>query len=239
MFKVLLESRGTRERRSSVGVVSACVHAALIVGAAVATTGAEPAPVRPPTEDTTLVYHAPRAPEPWQLRREPASGGAARRDEPGPVVPMPAVPSVNTDGIPPVDVALDAFTRAGAAADALAAGRVVEGMGGSGMQRGGVYGPGDRYVEKPVVAAPGSAQPRYPEMLRQAGVEGAVEVEFVVDTLGRAEPGSLRILRSDHELFAAAVRSALPAMRFLPAEAGGRRVRQLVRQPFSFAVRGR
>jgi hypothetical protein len=33
------------------------------------------------------------------------------------------------------------------------------------------------------------------------------------------------------------VRAVLPALRFLPAEAGGRRVRQLVRQPFTFALR--
>ena len=34
--------------------------------------------------------------------------------------------------------------------------------------------------------------PRYPPGLAQAGVTGRVELEYVVDTLGRAEPGSLR-----------------------------------------------
>jgi protein TonB len=136
-----------------------------------------------------------------------------------------------------VDVDLGAVTRERALADAPPAGGADEGVSGTGAQSGGVYAAGDRYVEKAVVAVPGSPQPRYPETLRQARVEGEVEVEFVVDTLGRVERGSLRILRSDHELFAAAVRAALPGMRFLPAEAGGRRVRQLVRQPFSFAVR--
>ena len=34
-----------------------------------------------------------------------------------------------------------------------------------------------------------------------------------------------------------AVAGALPAMRFLPAEAGGHRVRQLVEAPFTFSLR--
>jgi protein TonB len=73
-------------------------------------------------------------------------------------------------------------------------------------------------------------------MLRQAGVEGEVLAQFVVDTSGRAEAGSLKILKSSHDLFAQAVKNALPQMRFIPAEVGGRRVKQLVQQPFSFGI---
>ena len=91
-------------------------------------------------------------------------------------------------------------------------------------------------VEKPVVPAPGSSQPRYPDILRQAGVEGEVLAQFVVDTSGRAEPSSFKVLRSSHDLFAQAVKSALPGMRFIPAEVGGKRVKQLVQQPFTFAI---
>lgn len=237
MFKVLLESRGTRERRSLVSVVSVSAHAALIVGAAVATSSAEPPPVPRDMVDTTLVYHPQRDPERQRSTAVSRSRGAAPRDQPGLIVPVPPFSPVTTAGLPSLDVDLGEVMRAGPPADPLLDRGAAEGVAGSGADPGGVYGPGDRYVEKPAMAARGSPQPRYPEMLRQAGVEGAVEVEFVVDTLGRAEPGSLKILRSDHELFAAAVRAALPAMRFVPAEAGGRRVRQLVRQPFSFAVR--
>lgn len=91
-------------------------------------------------------------------------------------------------------------------------------------------------VEKPVVPAPGSSQPRYPDILRQAGVEGEVLAQFVVDTTGRAESGSFKVLRSSHDLFAQSVKSALPGMRFIPAEVGGKRVKQLVQQPFTFAI---
>lgn len=91
-------------------------------------------------------------------------------------------------------------------------------------------------VEKSVMAEPGSPAPRYPEVLKAAGVEGEVEVSFVVDTTGRADPMSLRILKSTHGLFDAAVRSALPGMRFMPAEVGGRKVKQQVQQPFVFRI---
>ena len=60
--------------------------------------------------------------------------------------------------------------------------------------------------------------------------------QFVVDTTGRAQPGSFKVLKSTHELFTLAVKNALPQMRFLPAEIGGRKVKQLVQQPFAFAI---
>lgn len=61
-------------------------------------------------------------------------------------------------------------------------------------------------------------------------------VSFVVDTTGRAEASSIQILRTTNDLFGAAVRTALPNMRFLPAEAGGKKVRQKVQQPFVFTI---
>jgi protein TonB len=91
-------------------------------------------------------------------------------------------------------------------------------------------------VEQPVVAIPGTATPRYPSMLQSAGLEGDVRAQFVVDTLGRVERGSFRALESSHDLFAAAVREALSRARFKPAEAGGRKVRQLVEQTFTFRI---
>ncbi len=94
----------------------------------------------------------------------------------------------------------------------------------------------DYQVEKPVAQAPGSPGPRYPDILRGNGIEGEVIAQFIVDTTGRAEPGSFKVLKTTHELFAEAVRTALPKMRFIPAELGGRKVKQLVQQPFSFTI---
>jgi protein TonB len=94
----------------------------------------------------------------------------------------------------------------------------------------------DSMVDKAVVAIPGTATPRYPSMLQSAGLEGDVRAQFVVDTLGRVEQGSFRVLQTSHDLFAAAVREALSRARFKPAEVGGRRVRQLVEQSFTFRI---
>jgi protein TonB len=89
-------------------------------------------------------------------------------------------------------------------------------------------------VDKPVVMLPGSPSPTYPEALRAAGVNGTVLVEFVVDTLGRVESGTGRVISADHEQFALSARAVLSRLRFLPAHAQGRKVRQLVRLPFRF-----
>jgi protein TonB len=79
-------------------------------------------------------------------------------------------------------------------------------------------------------------RPQYPERLRAAGVTGRVVVRLVVDTLGRVEPASVAIRESAHDLFAQAVRAVIPSLRFVPAEAGGRRVRMLVDLPFEFRL---
>lgn len=83
------------------------------------------------------------------------------------------------------------------------------------------------------------AAPRYPESLLSEGVEGRVIVQFVVDTLGYVELGSLKVIQTDHELFSEAVNNALQSMRFLPAEISHRKVRQSVRQPFVFDIGNR
>jgi hypothetical protein len=57
-----------------------------------------------------------------------------------------------------------------------------------------------------------------------------------VDTTGRAVPASFQVLRQTHTEFAESVRTALPHLRFLPAERHRGKVAQVVEQPFSFAL---
>jgi hypothetical protein len=94
-------------------------------------------------------------------------------------------------------------------------------------------------VEQPVVQAPGSRGPRYPTILRQAGVEGEVLAQFIVDTLGHAQVGTLKILRTSHDLFGAAVKEALPTMQLMrrmhlicstPVAGGARPRREAIRR---------
>ena len=91
-------------------------------------------------------------------------------------------------------------------------------------------------VEQPVMAAPGSPAPRYPDILKAAGVSGEVIASFVVDTTGLADVGSLKVIRSSHQLFVNSIVAAMPNMRFTPAMVGGRKVKQLVMEPFVFQV---
>ena len=74
----------------------------------------------------------------------------------------------------------------------------------------------------------------YPPALAQASVAGRVELEFVVDTLGRVEPPSVRTLASTHTEFEAAARRAVLSSRFRPAHWRGQVVRQVARQSFRF-----
>ncbi len=91
-------------------------------------------------------------------------------------------------------------------------------------------------VESAAERDPGSAAPIYPRHLMSNGIEGYAAMRFVVDTLGRVEAGSVRVLDATHPEFAAAVRAAMPGMKFTPARMGNRPVRQLAEQLFRFQI---
>jgi TonB family protein len=91
-------------------------------------------------------------------------------------------------------------------------------------------------LDKGAAPIPTAARLRYPEKLRAANVEGEVVVQFVVDTNGRADTSKVKVIRSSHELFTAAVKELLPELRFTPAEVGKHKVSELVQQPFTFSL---
>jgi len=76
----------------------------------------------------------------------------------------------------------------------------------------------------------------FPPPLFAAGIHGQVIAEFVVDTTGRVEDGTVGIVSSTAPLFTDAVRVALESASFVPAIKNGHLVRQLVQQPFEFSV---
>ena len=92
-------------------------------------------------------------------------------------------------------------------------------------------------ITKPATPLADNRPPRYPDELRVAGVEGEVLTQLVVDTSGRVASGSVKVLRSTDPRFTAAVLGNLESWRFSPAEVDGRRVRQLLEMPFTFALR--
>ena len=92
-------------------------------------------------------------------------------------------------------------------------------------------------VDSAAVRDPASAAPSYPESLMERNVEGSATVRFVVDTTGYVDMATVKEIRATHPLFANAVRDAMPRMRFRPALAGNRAVRQLAEQEFKFLLK--
>jgi TonB family protein len=76
----------------------------------------------------------------------------------------------------------------------------------------------------------------FPPPLFAAGIQGLVIAEFVVDTVGRVESGTVGIVSSTAPLFTEAVRVALESASYIPAIKNGHAVRQFVQQPFEFSV---
>jgi periplasmic protein TonB len=79
--------------------------------------------------------------------------------------------------------------------------------------------------------------PRYPDLLRQAGIQGRVVVEVVIDTTGRAEREGLRIVATAHPLFAPEAAALVLGSRYRPARFGGRPVRVRIQVPIDFTLR--
>lgn len=93
----------------------------------------------------------------------------------------------------------------------------------------------DFQVDQPVRIKTG-APPVYPERLRAAGVNGQVLVQYVVDEKGVAQMATFKVLRSNNVAFTDAVKRAVAETQFQPAEVDGRKVRQLVQQPYTFSL---
>ena len=106
--------------------------------------------------------------------------------------------------------------------------------GDTGKEAGADHGPYMEFQVEKAVERIGGDSPVYPEFLKSSGVEGQVLAQFVVNESGRYEPGSLKILSSSNPAFTAAVKDALPRIKFSAAQIGGKKVQQLVQMPFQF-----
>jgi TonB family protein len=91
-------------------------------------------------------------------------------------------------------------------------------------------------LEKQAAQHRHSAEPTYPVALQRARIEGEATMQFVIDTTGRVDARTIELLASTDFRFAEACREALPQMQFDPATIDGRKVRELVQLPFTFAM---
>lgn len=233
MFNNLLESKAQKQKTTGGSFASFVLHGILLWAAVVATAnaGEKLAEAKEQKIDFVEVKKDEPKPEPEKPKEIPKDVTVAPIAKGFQVLTAPInIPDV----IPEIDLSKSVTNEGDFTGKGVAGGR------GNGVV-GGIV-PTDQsqtyfefQVEKPVVGVPGSG-PRYPEILKSAGVEGEVLAQFVVDTTGRADVSSYKVLKTSHELFALAVKNALPGMRFLPAEVGGKKVKQLVQQPFVFNI---
>jgi protein TonB len=209
-------TRASDRRTLGLSVASLVVHAAIIGGAGAAVRGVAQgsASVR---ADTTVVFLEPHADPQSQ---PPALDVPARGFQT--VVALAQIPTT----VPPVDLATHFDPKD-------YSGTGVEG----GTARGVVVTDSQIYAAAIVDEAPLllSPPPPYPELMRQAGIAGRVLVQAVVDTTGRLEPASIRILESPSPGFERTTTEWARTARFRPARLRGRAVRVLVRQPVQFA----
>jgi outer membrane biosynthesis protein TonB len=235
VFENLIESSGKRRKSFVESLVSLLVHGAIIVGAIKVTQGvAEEIKERP--IDTTLVFLKP--PEATPPPPEPPPADIVVSANPPPkgfqtVVPPDVIPK----DIPPVDLNAKPFNPSDFT------GKGVEG----GIATGVVGGTGPVEVKAEVFmssqlddpAVPVSQpEPRFPPVLQSAGIGGHVVIQYIVDTTGHAEPGSIKILEKTHDAFVAPARETILKSVYKPAKFKGDVVRQLVQQKISFKAPG-
>jgi protein TonB len=232
MLDVLLESKAARSRRLGGTLTSTMLHAALVAGA-ITVAAPKPGPAAASPPDTVIVFNPipPRPDEPPSRPAGPPGTGLAA----APV--RPEMPRIEIDpGAPP---SIDVSSAASIEDGEMLGPRIDASSPFAG--RGGQLGSPNVVVDEHRVdraprLLPGAPEPRFPDALRARGTTGRVVVQFVIDTLGRAEAPGIRVLETTEPAFADAVRAVLPRYRFSPGEAGGRKVRTLVQLPFDFEL---
>lgn len=229
MFDHLVESRPHREGNARQALASIAVHT-VIIAASIQLTRAMAATVTkaPPASEMILA----RAPTP--AARHNASVSAAPILLAAPVRLAVASPITVPVGIAPVEL-MRGFdpARIGQPSDAHG---LPLGLGDDDTPSDPRFLAALRAVDEPAEYLDGP-QPKYPPALRRVGIEGWVQLRFIVGLDGHAEPRSIETLKSSNPSFEAPAIEAIQQSRFKPARIMGRKVRQLVEQLVRFALR--
>lgn len=214
-------------------LMSAAIHGALIY-AAINATLRDDSVQEEEIVDTTMVFLTEEEPEPEPEPEEPPPQEQVVNLNPPPkgFQTIDAPIDIPTE-IPPIDLTQRFDPR-----DFSGVG--VEGGVFSGVEGG--TGPVDlsqTFMEAAVDERPerlSGPVPRYPEMLRQAGIEGVVLLEFVIDTSGRVEDSSIKILQSTNRAFEGPARDVIRRSLYRPGRVRGQAVRVLVQQQIGFTI---
>lgn len=243
MFDVLVASAAHHQVRAQWVTTSTITHALVIALAVSVTRGAlENAP--PIAADPAILLFVPKPPPPPapEVKQEPVVSATVVAVPPKGFQTVVA-PRDIPDVIPPIDLAqrpLDPRDFTGRGVEGGVASGVIGGTGkvdlGGAGDLSAIYeatSTDDRFEQAAIVRPP---EPRYPAALAAVGIEGKVSVEFVIDTLGRVEPASIRVLQSTHQAFESSALTAVAAALFRPARLSAHPVRQLTRQSIRFVA---
>jgi protein TonB len=235
MFETLLESKRKKQRSAGGAFFSFVVHTVAIGLAVVATANAGMKTLDNDTQEEVKFVKVEKEPPPPEKPPPPPDAVVAPPPPKG--FQILAAPVVIPNVLPDIDLSKKMTDEADFSGKGVAGGTSTGVVGGvpKPITTDATYY--EFQVEKQAAVAPNNPAPDYPEMLKQAMVQGEVQVQFVIDTTGRADMSTLKILKSTHDQFTKAVRDVLPKMRFLPAEVGGRKVKQFVQLPFTFNIK--
>jgi periplasmic protein TonB len=217
--------------------LSFVVHVVLIYLAVIATQGA--AVVLQDAPDTSMVFLTLENQKPDEPEPEPEEAPPAQlvvlNPAPKGFQTLDAPLDIPTD-IPPIDLTqrFDPRDFSGEGVE----GGIFEGVeGGTGpipeqLQQHTFL---EAAVDEPPERLSGPAL-RYPEMLRQAGIEGTVIFEFVVGIDGRVERGSIQVINATNTGFVIPAKAVIEGSVFRPGRVRGVPVRVLVRQAITFNI---
>lgn len=222
MFDTLIESKRqpNKKRVLGVGFVSLVIHTAIIAGAIIATVNAGSGDTKVHV-DTTVVF--------LEQQQQKAPEQPVQLDMPLKGFQTVVAPSEIPTDLPPINLQ-EHFNP--------------KDYSGSGVEGGvaeGLAPPDGVYMESIVEQRPdrlAGPNPVFPELLKQAGIQGRVRVQFVVDTTGRAEPNSIRIVQSPNPGFNDVVKNSVLHTLFRPGRVRGHAVRVLIELPFDFKITG-
>jgi periplasmic protein TonB len=231
VFENLIESKQKGQRTVGQTMLSVLVHGLIIFAAVKATQGvAESINNRP--IDTTMVFLKPPEPPPPPPDQPPPDVIVSQNPPPKGFQTVVAPTDIPKD-IPPIDLNEKPFDPKDFTGKGVEGGIAAGIVGGTGPVTGEVFL--EAQLDDPVqpISIP---TPRYPPVLQSAGIAGRVELQYVVDTTGHAEPASFKVLKTTHPAFVEPAKEAITKGVFKPAKFKGTPVRQLVQQAISFKV---
>ena len=224
MFENLIESKrkANKKKAFGLGFVSLAAHTGIVILAVIATLTAGNA-AEDAAPDTMMVF----------INQEQQK----QEETPPPVIDVPQLKGFQTvvapteipTNIPPINLQEHFDPK-----DYTGSG--VEGGVGTGVE------PSDGvFLESVVEERPellSGPQLQYPDLLRQAGIQGRVLVQAIIDTSGRAEPASVKVVQSPNPAFDQSAKNYVLRALFRPARVHGRAVRVLINQPIDFKISG-